>query len=160
MKIGSVNGWVDDNILPGKVGFSAMGVQPLIQDVDLEELAPYLRRIGVHSVGLARTSVTDRGFESLISSCHETLRDIDVSGSAISDISLNQFVICRHLQSISLSRKLLTSDGIHDLASMPTLHVIRVFDARPDDECLDDLERAVGPYVMVRTYKQADSLAN
>jgi hypothetical protein len=55
-KVESLNGCVADNYPPTELSFAVAGPPPLVTDEDLQELCPYIRRLGVRGLHLPSTA--------------------------------------------------------------------------------------------------------
>jgi hypothetical protein len=126
-----------------------------VSDKDLEELAPYLGKFGVRSVGLANTRVSDTGLRSLIASCRDTLEVLSIHGSDITDKSLAVLSTCPNLQLIALSVSQLTDASIDELARIDTLREVTVYGASLDEEIVRLLKDAVRPGVTIHAYENS-----
>jgi hypothetical protein len=158
-RVESLNGAVGVDYPPTEIDFSVSGLTSLIQDSDLQQMAPYLTKLDLQTVALVNTKITDIGFRSLIDACSDTLRHVNTSGSSLGVKSLKSLTECQNLESIALSVGLLTTAGIREISSIKSLRQIYIYDTHPDDIAVEQLKESLRKDVNVYTYRKPNTFS-
>jgi hypothetical protein len=158
-RVDSLNGAVGVDYPPTEIDFSVGGLPPLVQDSDLQQLAPYLAQLDLQTVALVGTKITDIGFRSLIDACGDTLRHVNMSGTSLGVKSLKSLSECQNLESIALSVELLTTAGIRELSAIKSLRQIYIYGTHPDNVAVKHLKESLRKDVRVYTNRNPNTFS-
>lgn len=127
---------------PTEVVFSVIGRMPLSTDKELIEIAPDLVNFSVlERLGLTRVPVSDKGLEALLNSCGRSLKEIELSGTNVSEDVFALLAHCPYLKNVSIPGELLTPAGINGIVAIKSLRILYVYGIHEDDQRVKELQK-------------------
>lgn len=108
-------------------------------DVDDATLASLPKLELLEWLDLTQAPISDAGIAEL--DRFPNLRQLFLTGTAITDRSLSTIATCQTLEELDLSATRVTSRGIATLASLPNLKVLHLNDTAIDDDAVESLLR-------------------